>query len=350
MLICHPDVATERHALNRLRAITGVVAAVGLAGCSQSHSALRPAGPEAEQLAWLIWLFITVSAATWLLVMVVLLAGIRRRRGPRSSRLLGTPVRERRLARVIASCVALTAIVVIALTVVSYRSQAKLFVRSPVPEVRIKLIGHQWWWEVQYPDDASDRQIVTANEIHVPVDRPVALTLETRDVIHSFWVPSLAGKMDQITGHTNTLHFSAARAGVYRGQCAEFCGRQHAQMGIIVVASPGDSFERWKNEQIAPAAAPPPGPAADGLRVFMSRGCMLCHTIRGTLAGGTLGPDLTHLASRRTVAAGALDLSAGALGAWIADPQHIKPGSLMPQMALHGSELSALVSYLMSLR
>jgi cytochrome c oxidase subunit 2 len=178
----------------------------------------------------------------------------------------------------------------------------------------------------------------------------VRVRLETRDVIHSFWVPTLAGKMDQISGHPNEQQLVATRPGVYRGQCAEFCGREHAKMALLVVATSPEEFAGWRDAQNR-AADPPADPVRRaGLRVVESRGCMLCHTIRGTLAGGRLGPDLTHLASRRSIAAGTTPLTPGHLAGWIADPQHIKPDTQMPPSALSGAELSAVVAFLMGLK
>jgi cytochrome c oxidase subunit 2 len=224
-----------------------------------------------------------------------------------------------------------------------------LLVRQAPGHVPIRVTGHQWWWEVLY-EDKPERSFVTANEIYVPVGEPITVTLETRDVIHSFWVPSLHGKMDQISGHENQLQFSASRPGVYWGQCAEFCGLEHAKMAFNVVAVPRPEFELWQARQLSPAESPIEAVRQQGLLVFLSRGCMLCHTIRGTLAGGRLGPDLTHLASRRSLAAGTLANNAGSLAGWIADPQHVKPGNFMPNIELSGEELAALAAYLTELK
>jgi cytochrome c oxidase subunit 2 len=256
---------------------------------------------------------------------------------------------EQRKGRIIGVCTAGTAIVVIVLTLVSFSYQHRLFADTTAP-LTIQVTGNQWWWKVRYQGDRPDRQLETANEIHIPVESPVRLLLETSDVIHSFWVPSLAGKMDQITGQQNALRLNASRAGVYRGQCAEFCGKQHAHMAMLVIAVAPAEFSAWWDAQLQPAAAPSDAESQQGMQAFFVRGCMLCHAIRGTHAAGIMGPDLTHFASRRTIAAGTLPNTPGNLGGWIADPQHVKPGAQMPLMDVDGRELNALVAYLMGLR
>jgi cytochrome c oxidase subunit 2 len=319
-----------------------------LSACSGWQSALDPRGPEAQKLADLFWVFFGVSVVVWLLVTAALVWAIVRRRPQRPDPLASDEARERRIGRVIAGCVAATGAVVIALTILSYFAQQGLSATLG-NALTISVAGHQWWWEVRYDDPEPGRVFLTANEIHVPIGQPVVVKLETRDVIHSFWIPSLAGKMDQINNHPNALQFTASRAGVYRGQCAEFCGQQHAKMAFFVVASPPEEFAAWRRKQIEPATSPRDPLRAAGLHVFLSRSCMACHTIRGTTAGGQAGPDLTHLASRRSIAAGTLPLTSGHLAAWIVDPQHVKPGAQMPSTPLSGAELNALVAYLMGL-
>ncbi len=342
--------AIHRPSVERLPGHAAAIASAALVGaCSGQQSALDPQGPEAQRLADLIWLFVAVGAVVWLLVMIALFAGIARRRGDRPDPLTTEPARERRIGRVIAGCVGATAIVVIALTVFSYSAQRGL--SAPVGDaVSIRVTGHQWWWQVRYEDASPARIFTSANEIHIPVDRPVAVTLDTADVIHSFWIPSLAGKTDQISGHRNEMRFTATRAGIYRGQCAEFCGRQHAKMAFFVIAAPPDAYAAWREHQLAPAESPKDAVRAAGLRVFLSRSCVACHTIRGTTAGGQAGPDLTHLASRRTIAAGTLPMTPGHLAAWIVDPQHTKPGAQMPADPLPAADHSAHVAYLAGLR
>ncbi|MGH7657441.1 MAG: cytochrome c oxidase subunit II, partial [Gemmatimonadales bacterium] len=190
----------------------------------------------------------------------------------------------------------------------------------------------------------------TANEIHVPVGRPVRVRLRTGDVIHSFWVPELAGKLDLIPGQENTMWFQADSAGIYHGQCAEYCGMQHAHMGIEVVAVSMEDFELWRAGQLAPAVEPDDRAAWLGKQVFQSAGCAGCHTVRGTDAQGVLGPDLTHVASRRTLAAGAIPNTRGWLAGWIVSAQSLKPGAHMPDVPLDSEELQAVLAYVENLR
>ncbi len=210
----------------------------------------------------------------------------------------------------------------------------------------IDVEGNQWWWEAAYPGYDE----VTANEIHIPAGEPVLVRLASLDVIHSFWVPELAGKLDLVPGQINELWIEAAEPGVYFGQCAEFCGVQHALMAFHVVADPPEEFAAWIAEQQEPAEAPLADSLVErGRDVFLSAGCIQCHTVRGTQATGQLGPDLTHLASRDWIAAGTLENTVGNLEAWISDPQAIKPGAKMPPTELDSEELQALVAYLQSL-
>ena len=213
-------------------------------------------------------------------------------------------------------------------------------------DMTIHVIGHQWWWEVRYPGTKA----VTANEIHVPVGEPVRIVGTTADVIHSFWVPQLNRKIDLIPGRTNSVELEADQPNVYRGQCAEFCGLQHANMAFSVVAQPPPAFEHWLREVAKPASKPGSPPARAGQQVFMSSQCASCHTIRGTPALGTVGPDLTHLATRTDLAAGTIPNSHAWLERWLANPQAIKPGNVMPDLGLSRHQISDLVSYLEGLR
>jgi cytochrome c oxidase subunit 2 len=211
-------------------------------------------------------------------------------------------------------------------------------------------VGRQWWWEIRYPEAIPSNRVITANEIHIPVGVPVRVMLSATDVIHSFWVPQLGGKRDLIPGHDAETWLRADSAGTYRGQCAEFCGHQHAKMALVVVAEPRAEFDEWlaRQRQAADSQLTPEQTA--GRDVFMRSTCALCHGIRGTDAGGTVGPDLTHLASRGSIASGTLPNTREHLANWIRDPQGIKPGVKMPATPLTDAELQALVSYLGSLR
>ncbi|MGN6489863.1 MAG: cytochrome c oxidase subunit II [Devosia sp.] len=322
--------------------------ALPLAGCSTMPAALDPKGPEAGAVSWLIWSFTGLCAVIWLLVTLFLIASILRRQRPRTEPLALNAPAERQTGVVIGTLVMLTGLIVVGLTVLSYAAQQQLF--APRDALTIQVIGHQWWWELRYPDPDPSRTIVTANEVHVPVGKTVRLQLTSNDVIHSFWVPSLMGKADLIPGRTNELAFTAQKAGAYNGQCAEFCGLEHTYMGLKVVADEPADFENWKASQVAAAAQPATDTQQQGLSVFLLNPCMSCHSIRGTPAGGTLGPDLTHLASRQTIAAGRAPLTRGHLAAWITDPQAMKPGVNMPTVPIPSEQLDPLLDYLMALR
>src|SRR3954463_5160120 len=258
-----------------------------------SQSALDPQGPHARQLAELFWIFTGVCTFVWVAVMIVLLVGLVRRKAERPDLLQLDAATERRGAAVVGSALVATLLTIIALTALSYLSQRQLFAREK-PAVTIKVTGLQWWWDVRYETDSPDQAATTANEIYVPVGKPVTVKLAATDVIHSFWVPSLMGKLDLIPGQENELQFTASRPGVYRGQCAEFCGWQHAHMGLLVVALPEQQFENWLNAQRQPAAEPEDAERRKGAQLFASKACIMCHTVRGTSAGSRVGPDLTH--------------------------------------------------------
>lgn len=242
------------------------------------------------------------------------------------------------------------AVVVAIIAIMTFRTQA-ILASFPTDALNVRVIGHQWWWEFQYPDLG----ITTANELHVPAGRPVKLTLESADVIHSFWIPRLAGKTDTIPGLTNQLWFRADRPGTYRGQCAEFCGTQHALMGLRVIVTSQSEFDAWVRAQRQPATIPTSGAAARGAQLFLDRAatapkCWSCHTIAGTDAQGKVGPDLTHVGSRSTIVAGLLENTPENLAKWIHDPQGLKKGALMPNLGLSEQQAADLAAFLSSLK
>jgi cytochrome c oxidase subunit II len=320
-----------------------------LSGCTGPQSALDPKGPQANTLVHLFWLFLAVTALVWVLVLLALLVALLRRHADRPDPLLTNPATERRFGIVVTSLALLTGAIVIALSVLSFSAQAQLF-GQPSNGLTLKIIGHQWWWEVQYEDADPSRTMTTANEIHLPVGEPVTIKLASSDVIHSFWVPSLMGKMDAIPGRNNQVQFTIDEPGTYRGQCAEFCGLQHAHMAMVVFAQPKADFDAWRGQQVAAATEPESDAGKQGEQVFLSHPCVTCHTIRGTPAGGRTGPDLTHLASRTTLGAGTLPFSRGSLGAWITDPQSSKPGVHMPFIDIAPDDLQVLLDYLGGLK
>lgn len=316
-------------------------------------SALAPAGPQAARLAHVAWEFILVCAVVYVAVIAALIAAIVR--GNRDQERDEPALDERSRLRLIAAAGALTTLVLVALLVVTVRAGHGLNpMRGAHDTLTVKVIARQWWWEFQYPGAAPDDRVTTANELHIPVGRPVLLELVSRDVIHSFWVPALHGKRDLIPGHDSTTYIEADRPGLYRGQCAEFCGAQHAKMGLVVIAQAPDEFQRWLEQQRKPAA-PPGGEALSsqarhGQDLFLRGTCPMCHTVSGTPAGAAMGPDLTHVAGRTTLGAGSVGNVRDHLGGWIADAQAIKPGNRMPPTPLAAGDLDDLVSYLETLR
>ena len=211
----------------------------------------------------------------------------------------------------------------------------------------IEVIGHQWWWEIHY----TDQNFNTANEIHIPAGQPVTVHVTTADVIHSFWVPQLHGKIDMIPGQTNTITLEADQPGIYRGQCAEFCGAQHANMAFLVIAEKPDLFQAWLSSQEKSSVQPKVGSIEQqGQQAFLGSACTYCHTIRGTNASGKIGPDLTHISSRTTIGAGSLPNTAGNLAGWIINSQSIKPDNRMPPMDLTSAQLQAMLDYFATLK
>jgi cytochrome c oxidase subunit 2 len=332
-----------------LRSAFAVAAACVLTSCTGWQSSFNAQAAQSEEIKRILLIFVAVSTAVWVTVMLVLLFGLIRRTSLREQPLHLHETFESRAGSVILVAGIATTITVLALSVVSYGAQRTVFANGP-SAVTVKVTGHQWWWEVQYQAESPHLSFTTANEIRVPVGQPITVQLESADVIHSFWVPSLTGKMDLVTGQQNAVQFTAKNTGVYRGQCAEFCGAQHAHMAFTVTVLPPDEYRRWRDHQNQSAPSPGDPLSIRGEQLFRGRGCGLCHTIRGTLAGGQFGPDLTHIASRETIAAGTLPRNSGNLAAWIADPQHIKPGNLMPKMPLRSDELIAIVHYLEQLQ
>lgn len=327
------------------------------AGCARNPSALDPKGPQAGEAAWLFWLMLALSSAVLVLVAGLLL-GSARRRGPtagseaepgpddRSHGGRGDPDGRRSIRWILIGGIALPVVVVVPLSVVTLLSLNRTEQPADDDALVVELEGRQFWWEVRYPGTAA----VTANEIHIPVDRDVRFVLTTADVIHSFWVPNLGGKRDMIPGETTELVYRADEAGVYEGFCAEFCGIQHAWMRLRVIAQPADEFERWLEGEASDAVEPMTELQQDGLDAFLAVGCASCHQIRGTDAAGRVGPDLTHFAGRTSLGAVVSPNTRGALGGWISNPHGLKPGTTMPPTPLTGDQLRALIEYLESLR
>jgi cytochrome c oxidase subunit 2 len=351
-----------RKAILAIALVAGAVAAA----CSGTQSALAPAGPAAASIARLWWFFFAILSAIYVIVMAATLAAVFRKRRAAAADdgapMYGSPsagapiearsdVSERRLVSIIVISTAVTVFILIVFlfsTISTGRALAALASRDDY--VEIEVTGHQWWWEVEYKHAIPSKQVTTANEIHLPLNQRVLIRTNSSDVIHSLWIPNLHGKRDLIPGRTSELWLQADKAGVYRGQCAEFCGLEHAKMALLVVAEPQSVFNAWLDQQRQPARAPANDLAAQGQGIFLSGPCALCHKITGTPAGSRVGPDLTHFASRRTIAAGVAPNTPGYLGAWITDPQHLKPGARMPSMALDSEDVQALIAYLQTLK
>jgi cytochrome c oxidase subunit 2 len=304
------------------------------------------ASEPAARVTRLTWFMVALSVVVYSVVMVAMVIAVRRNRQRNAADVdLSSPgVRPIVIAGIILPALVLTAIFGVAETALGRFPDKQ-------PALTINVIGHQWWWELEYELPALSDRFRTANEIHIPVNRPVRVLLTSNDVIHSFWVPRLQGKIDVIPGDTNELRLLATVPGVYRGQCAEFCGVQHAQMGIVVVVDDSATFAQWLANQLAEAKPPADSISAEGQRLFVTGPCALCHAVRGTAAQAQVAPDLTHVGSRSMIAAGTLPTNAGSLAAWIANAQLIKPGSKMPVLSeFTGPQLEAVAKYVAGLK
>jgi cytochrome c oxidase subunit 2 len=324
---------------------TAAVVSLGLTGCGR-QSTVSPRSPQTHQIAVLWWWMLGAAAVVFLGAVILLVLAWLRRDTP------GLPVFGER-DDVAKRLVLVFGIAIPLAVLVPLFGWADVYTvnRTDAPDPRstaltIAVIGHQWWWEVRYPGTPA----ITANEIHIPTGTRVDVLATTADVIHSFWVPQLARKIDMIPGRQNRVLLYAARPGVYRGQCAEFCGLQHADMSLLVVAQPAAAYRAWLADMSAPAPAPADPAARLGAQTFMSSQCASCHQIRGTPAQAYVGPDLTHLATRSTLAAAEIPNDPRHLAAWITDPQGIKPGSRMPDLGLAPPAVAGLVAYLDGLR
>ncbi|MBD8533400.1 MULTISPECIES: cytochrome c oxidase subunit II [unclassified Massilia] len=306
------------------------------------QSALHPAGPDAAIIAQMSWVLFGGAAVIFVAVMALLVLSMRPAARPVATRWW-----------IAGAGIAFPVVVLTALLVWSTWRSAELTPQTSRGAMSIGVTAKMWWWEVRYHDPASGREVVSANEIRIPVGRPVYVGLTSTDVIHSLWIPALNGKMDTIPGRVNGLTLQADKPGIYRGQCAEYCGAQHARMALHVVAMAPDDFARWLAREAQPASAPDNALVERGRAAFLEQRCQSCHTIRG-LAGAEharLGPDLTHVGGRTHIAAGTLRTHSGTLAGWIANPQAIKPGARMPAATdIDGATLHALAAYLEQLK
>jgi cytochrome c oxidase subunit 2 len=332
--------------------------AIGAAECLVFCTSARAAplgylsghGDKAYPVVALTWGVTIVSVAV-IAIIALLVAGAIWRRPGFSIRQPGTRLELQGPAGGIAWIwigTGISSLVLLASVVWTMRVLAEISAPARPATLTIEVTGRQWWWQVRYLNRDPARIFTTANEIHIPTGVPVQFRLIGGDVIHSFWVPALSGKTDTIPGQTNETWMEARRPGTYRGQCTEYCGVEHAKMGLLVIAQPPNKFDAWYRRQLQPAAPLPAGPAADGQSAFNTH-CGSCHAVRGTDAAGILGPDLSHLMTRRTIAAVALPNTPATLAGWISDPQAVKPGALMQSPELSTDELAQILAYLKTL-
>jgi cytochrome c oxidase subunit II len=307
------------------------------------QSILTPAGTDAAAIEGLWWLLLGISVVVFVAVMAFLLYGIFAHRDH-------TAESERTKTRVVAVAAVATAVILVGILVATVTVSRATTHAGPDGALTIEVIGHQWWWEIRYRGGSADQLVVSANEVHVPVGERIRFVVRSQDVIHSLWLPNLGGKIDMFPDRENTIWLEATQAGVFRGQCAEFCGIQHGKMAFMVVAHERADFDAWLDRERMSAAPPADDLARRGHEAFVNGTCATCHRIRGTDALATFGPDLTHIGSRRTIAAGTAPNTRARMTAWIVDPQQLKPGAFMPATHMEPEALHAIVYYLEQLR
>ncbi len=318
-----------------------VLAAAG-AACAAPHSALSPAGVDAERAAGLTWLMSVGAIVIWLAV-IALAWGYGR---PHAE----APNRRRDWWLIVFGGVLFPLLVLTSLLVYGLRELPAYLARAPEGSLVIDVVGKQWWWDVRY-HPAGGGEIATANEIRVPVGEPVQFRLASDNVIHSFWIPALGGKMDMIPGRLTYLRLEPTRMGTFLGMCAEYCGTAHALMRLQVIVMEPGAFRAWLALQASEARPPADPTAARGAEAFVRHGCGACHRVRGTAADGAIAPDLTHVGSRRALGAGIRPMTISELRRWIADASQVKPGAHMPPFdMLPSSDLDAMAAYLRALR
>lgn len=336
--------------MGRMLLIVPALAAAHDAWAATPMSYLHTVGPAGYPVTRLGWGLGIISLGVVVSTGLLLLGGIFRRRDLRAPGDAGALAVRRDAGGMgwIYIGVGISAVVLIGAMVWTLVVTAVVAHPSSKPALTVQVSASQWWWALRYDTEQPSRTFTSANEIHIPVGQPVRFEVTSTDVIHSFWVPKLGGKIDVIPGQTNVAWLQADRPGTYRGQCAVFCGAEHARMALRVIAQTPADFRAWQTSQLADAPQPTTAGLQRGQQVFQAH-CAACHTIRGGDAGGALGPDLSHLLSRHTLAAGVLPNTPGNLAGWIVHPQSIKPGTRMPDQALSGPQLAALMAYLQTL-
>jgi len=319
--------------------------ALSVSGCNAPLSIFSRASDSAQSVSYIAWFMIILSAIIFVGVMVLYAIATRRNRDRDPA---AVDLSERGVGWIVWGGAVMPGVVLLAVFVVAMTAMGRY--PEPPAVVTIHVTAHQWWWDVEYEFPKLDQHFRTANEIHVPVGESSRLVLTTADVIHSFWVPKLQGKLDIIPGDTNELRLLPKQTGVYVGECQEFCGQQHAHMGLRVIVDDTTTFKNWAAAQLADAQPAAPN-VLDGEQLFVGGPCAMCHSVRGTPANGQVAPDLTHFGSRLTIAAGTLPNTLGNLEGWIANAQAIKPGAQMPTMtAFTGPQLRAVAAYVASLK
>jgi cytochrome c oxidase subunit 2 len=339
-------VIARRRAIRATRiALLLTVAAFVLAACGNenSPSAVDPAGDESKRIAGVWWLMFTLAAVVYVIVAGFVISAALRGRRKRNAAEREETIRDN--VFIWAGGVIVPVLILVLLAVVTVHTGSALRTTKQ-GELRLEVRGEQWWWRVRYDNPSFE----TANEIHLPVGRPVAIGLDSDNVIHSFWVPQLASKVDTIPGQHNVLRFTPERTGVFRGLCAEFCGLQHARMQFLVVVQSEEDFGRWVARRTNPPAEPTSELAARGRLVFEREACAGCHTIDGTAAQGKLGPNLTDVGSRSTIGAVTLDNTTANLTDWVTNPRDEKPGVIMPPAVISHDDVKAVVAYLQTLK
>jgi cytochrome c oxidase subunit 2 len=330
-----------------------MIALQAVSGFPGDQTTLNPVGPGAAHIEHNFAVIFWTTSIVYCLTMLVLIVSVWRKRtnlnempAPEQT----TEESDRFTMRAVAGAMIVTVALLFMLLINSFITSHRLGRMSREQALTVEVYGHQWWWEVRYPNSEAYKIVTTANEIHLPVGIPIRIHGTSRDVIHSFWAPNVQGKRDLMPGYDTDVMMQIDKPGRWRGQCAEYCGLQHAHMSFFMVAESQNDFNNWLVAQTQSAVPPNNPQKVHGQQVFLSHACIMCHAIGGTTAGSRVGPDLTHLASRATIAAGMLPNNPGNLGGWILNPQSVKPGSRMPPNPMPGQDLQDLLAYLGSLQ
>ena len=332
-----------------------VLAPLLLGACSYQHyqSDFGGAATDDRQFLTLFAIFLAVCAVMYVLVIGFLALTILRRRRAGDANVVETGRHHQShplMRTTLIGWAALIGLGLAALAIASFATDRSMAEAATGEKLSVTVTGNQWWWDIVYNSAEASKTLHTANELHLPLGVPTRILLDSNDVIHSFWVPSLGGKQDLIPGRENDITIVPSKTGIFRGQCAEYCGTQHAHMALVVVVDTYPDFLKWWQHQLQPAVAPANPQTLAGYKYVTSGPCSTCHNIGGTPASGTVGPDLTHLASRKSLAAGTMPMSKGNLYGWVADPQSLKPGNKMPTIGLEPDQLHAVVAYLETLK